>query len=453
MARPNITALPFRALREEIARGALSARDVAESFLKIVEEKEPEIRAFAHVDPEHVRHQAGRLDAHRAAGRPLGILHGVPVGLKDIIDTADMPTENGTPADKGRRPNRDAAIVSRLRAAGALIFGKTATTELAYFQPTTTANPHDPERTPGGSSSGSAAAVAAGMVPLAVGTQTTGSVIRPAAFCGVVGLKPTHGLVPRTGVLGQSRELDTVGAFARESEGAAALIDVCAGYDPGDADTAPAAAPRLADAAREEPPTTPLVAFVRSPAWDVAEESTKEAFGELKEALGDRCDEVELPSVFAEGAAAQRTLMLAGIAKSYGHYLDRHGDVLSETMREAIEKGRRITAVDYLAARDWREVLNEGLGRIFQRYDAVVTPATTGEAPLGLDTTGNPAFCALWTLVGTPALSLPLMQGPSGMPLGVQVVGRRGEDARLIRTARWLERALADDISGERLAS
>ena len=430
------------ALRDRLASGALRAVELAEACLERLQETDGPVRAWEFLDPEQVMKQAEALDRHRTAGRPIGPLHGLPVGVKDIIDTADMPTANGTPLDAGRRPRHDAFVTARLRAAGALVMGKTVTTEMAYFHPGKTRNPHDPSRTPGGSSQGSAAAVAAGMVPLAVGTQTAGSVIRPAAFCGTVGFKPSFGLIPRSGILPVSSDLDTVGAFAATVEGAALLAETMQGHDPADPDTRPQAPHRLLDDCRSRPPVTPMLAVVHEPAWATAEETTREAFAELREALGDQCDEIDLPEIFANGAAAQQTLMLTGFARNFRTYHERGRDALSPQLRGGIEEGLRITAVDYLAARDWREVLNAGLERIFDRYDAIVTPAAAGEAPVG-EATGDPAFCRLWTLCGTPAVTLPLLTGPAGMPMGVQLVGRRGQDGRLLRTARWLAGRLA----------
>lgn len=439
----DLTALPAVELAKRLAAGALSARQVADGFLARIAERDDEVKAFAFVDPEHVRRQADALDALKRSGRPLGALHGVPVALKDIVDTADMPTENGTAADSGRRPSKDASLVLRLRRAGAVILGKTVTTELAYLSPAATRNPHDLGRTPGGSSSGSAAAVAAGMAPLAVGTQTGGSVIRPASFCGVVGFKPSHGVIARSGVLQQSRELDTVGVFARDVEGAALLADVIQGADGVDPDAPPIAPMRFLDHIRAGPPMPPLFAFVKTPMWDRAEAATREAFGELAAALGDSCDGVELPEVFAEGYAAQRAINLVGIARNYRHYAERHGDLLSELMHEAVAKGHEISATEFLAACDWPEVLRAGLDQIFERYDVLVTPAAPGEAPRGLESTGDPAFNALWTLLGVPAVTVPLMVGENGMPLGVQLVGRKGQDERLMRVAAWLANNLA----------
>ena len=424
--------------RDRMIRGEFSALALAEACLARIAEREPAVEAWAQLDPEAVRARARAVDAWRASGRPVGPLHGLPVGVKDIVDTADMPTENGTVIDQGRRPGRDATIVQRLRAAGAVIMGKTVTTELGSYHPGKTRNPHHPEHTPGGSSSGSAAAVGAGMVPLATGTQTNGSVIRPAAFCGVVGFKPSFGLIPRSGILKQAPPLDTVGVFARSVADAALLVDALAGSDSGDPDSTAAPPPRLLDTAMTEPPVTPALAFVKTPAWQTAEPETHEAFAELCDALKDICREVALPEPFSEAAGAQKTLMLAGIARNYGPYYDRARDRLSPAMRKMIEEGRAVSAIDYLAALDWQKALYAGLEPLFDRYDAIVTPAAPGEAPHGLHSTGNPAFNGLWTFCGVPAVTLPLMQGPRGLPVGVQLVGRRGEDGRLLRTARWL---------------
>ena len=439
MARTGLLAqLGAADLAPAIAEGQHTSEQAVEACLARISEVDPQVEAWAFLDPDFAREQARRADRHRGSGRPLGPLHGVPVGLKDIIDTRAMPTENGTVLDAGRRSGRDAAIVTRLKAAGAVLLGKTVTTELAYYAPSKTRNPHDPARTPGGSSSGSAAAVASGMVPLAVGTQTNGSVIRPASFCGVVGYKPSFGLIPRTGILAQSWPLDTVGVFGRSVADTALLAECLIGDDAGDGATAPIAAQGLPAAAAAEPPLPPLFAFVRSPVWEQAAADTKEALAELVDALGGQCDSVDLPEPFERGHAVHATLMTAGFSRNLGGYYNRGRDQLSEHMRRAIEDGRKVLAHDYLAAVDWIEVLNAGLERVFERFDAILTPAAPGEAPQGLGSTGNPAFCTLWTLCGTPAVTLPLLQGAGGMPLGVQLVGRRGYDARLLRTASWL---------------
>lgn len=440
-----IDAADFTALaaRERLLGGALSAVDLTTACLRRIAAHEDRIHAWACLDEEYALKQAAALDDYRRSGRPVGALHGLPVGIKDIIDTRDFPTENGNALDAGRRPEKDAAIVARLRAAGAVILGKTVTAECAYLAPGKTRNPHNPEHTPGGSSSGSAAAVASGMAPLAIGTQTGGSVIRPAAFCGVVGFKPSFGLIPRNGVLRTSRRLDTVGTFARTVEDAGLLADVLAGHDPVDLDTIPAAAPRILDTLLADPPVAPQLAFVKTSAWTEIDADCAEGFGELTETLGDRCDEVELPGIFAEGATAHRRIMLAEIAHNLRHYRARGAERLAGETLTAIEDGRLITATEYLAALDWRETLYAGLEAIFERYDAIVTPSAPGEAPMGLENTGSAVFNVLWSLLGVPTVSLPLLTGANGLPVGVQLVGRRDNDGRLLRTARWLVDTLA----------
>ena len=429
-------------LRDALAGGEISAVEVTQAHLAVIEAKDPAIGAWAFIDRQYAITQAEKLDEIRATGGPAGPLHGLPVGLKDNIDTKDMPTENGTVIDAGRQPVEDAAIVTRLRQAGAVILGKTTTTELAYYQPTQTRNPHNGAHTPGGSSAGSAAAVAANMVPLAVGTQTGGSVVRPASFCGIVGFKPSHGLIPRTGCVTQAVELDTIGTMARNVADAALLAEILQGYDPGDPSTSVRAPMRLAETALSEAPVAPSFAFVRTPMWDKAEGWLQEALAGFADGLADRCGEVALSDIFADGWPAHRTVMVTGFARNLGHYDERAGSRLSSHMREAIAEGRDVKAADYLAARDLRDELNHGLDEIFDRHDAILTPAATGEAPASLDTTGNPVFNALWSFLGVPAITLPLLTGPAGMPTGVQLVGRRGDDARLLRTANWLHRTM-----------
>jgi Asp-tRNA(Asn)/Glu-tRNA(Gln) amidotransferase A subunit family amidase len=425
-------------LRDRMARGALRAVELAEACIDEIGRREPEVGAWAFLDGDNVMQQAKALDDHRSRGRPIGPLHGLPVGLKDIIDAKGMPTENGTPLDAGRKPGEDAYVVQRLKRDGAVIMGKTVTTELALRHPGKTRNPHNPAHTPGGSSSGSAAAVAARMVPFALGTQTLGSVIRPASFCGVVGYKPSFGEIPRTGVLSQSPSLDTVGVFAGSVGAAALLADSLFGYDADDPATVPAPAPRLFETATAAAPVKPSFAFVRQPSWETASPEMQDGLGELREALGDDCDEVDLTSHFGDALRFSEIVQLAELAKSYYHYERRGRDQLSPAMQKAIDGGRSILAHDYLVARDWPRLLNDALEAIFHRYDAILTPAAPGPAPEGLESTGSAAFNAIWTFCGVPAVTLPLLQSESGLPMGVQLVGRRGDDARLLRTARWL---------------
>jgi len=428
-----------RAIRD----GAISSEQLVEACLARVREVEEKVQAWQFLDPEHALGQARARDRDRREGHPSGPLHGVPVGIKDIIDTADMPTEDGTVLHAGRTPAWDATVVAWLRAAGAVIMGKTVTTECAVFTPGKTRNPHNPEHTPGGSSSGSAAAVAAGMVPLALGSQTNGSTIRPAAFCGVYGFKPTHGLIPRHGILRLSRTLDHVGLFARTLEDIALLAEELVRYDERDPDTRPRAKIPFRELAAQDPPLPPLLAFVKGPAWERAEEETKEAFAELVAELGDRVVEVELPESARQALDWHRTIMEAEMAASLDAEWEKGRDRLSARLREQLARGREVRALDYQQALARIPLLNAGFEELFARCDAILTPAAPGTAPRGLDSTGDPAFCTLWTLCGMPAISLPLMRGTNGLPLGVQLVGPRAGDARLLRTARWLAAQVA----------
>ncbi|SNS75231.1 amidase [Tropicimonas sediminicola] len=438
-AGSELVALPAVELRDRLASGALTSERLVAACLERIERREPEVQAWAWLDGDHAIAQARRLDAWRASGQPVGPLHGMPVGLKDIIDTAGMPTENGCALDKGRVPTRDAFVVERLKQAGAVILGKTVTTELAFMHPGKTRNPHNPGHTPGGSSSGSAAAVADAMVPLAVGTQTGGSVIRPASFCGVTGFKPTFGAIPRRGVLMQSSTLDTLGVFASDAAGASMLAEALFGHDATDPATQLRPHPRLLDLARSKPPLPPVFAFVRPPGWDDAHPDLHAAFEELLEALGEQAFEVPLPTIFDEVAEVRARINFAEMARCYHRYKRDGTDLLGPETRDALQKGDGILARDYIAALDWREVLNAGLEKIFERCDAILCPAAPGPAPEGLGSTGDSIFNGLWTLCGTPAVTVPILTAQNGLPIGVQLVGGLGSDGRLLRTAHWLE--------------
>jgi Asp-tRNA(Asn)/Glu-tRNA(Gln) amidotransferase A subunit family amidase len=433
----QFSTLNARDALEAIGRREMTSAELVQACLERIRAVEPRVEAWAFLDPERALAQARDRDEMLADKTLLGPLHGLPVGIKDIFDTADMPTENGTVLHAGRRPAEDAMVVTLLRAAGAVILGKTVTTELAVYGPGKTRNPHNAEHTPGGSSSGSAAAVAAEMVPLALGSQTNGSVIRPAAYCGVVGYKPTFGLISRTGALRQSRPLDQVGVFARTIEDAALLAHVLMVFDDRDPDMRHQAQPRFLEAANEDPPSRPRFAFVKSPFWEQADGKARAIFAEFANALGGT-DEVELPSSFGEAATIHRTIMEADLAHSFAAEYARGKDKLTPTLQTMIARGQRTLAMDYRHAAEQVPGLVQALEGIFARYDAILTPATTGEAPVGLASTGNPIFCTIWTLCGVPAVTLPLLRGPQGLPLGVQLVGRRYDDARLLRTARWL---------------
>ena len=441
MADERLVALSALEAVEEMARGAISAEEYTRACLERIAAVDGDVKAFAHLDPEYAVAQARERDEWRQTGRPLGSLHGVPVGIKDIFDTEDYPTECGSPILSGRRPGRDCTAVARLREAGAVILGKTVTTEFAYFHPGPTRNPHDPTRTPGGSSSGSAAAVAAGMLPLAIGSQTNGSVIRPASFCGVYGLKPTHGTISRHGALILSRALDHVGVFARTLADAALMLDVLAGYDAQDGDTRAQPAGGFLDTAMEEPPMPPRFAFLPTPVWDKADAETRAAFESLATSLGERTQKVEMPGGYAAAWDDHRVIMATDMAHNIGPIVERAPDKASAKIRELIAEGSATTAVRYLQARDNAPRYAVGLAEIFKAYDAIITPATIGVAPEGM-ATGNPLFNSLWSLTGLPAITLPLLENEAGLPLGVQLIGERGDDARLLRAANWLDERL-----------
>ena len=335
---------------ERIAGGHISSEEYTTACLDRIASIENTVHAFIHLDRENALAQACALDEHRRNGAALGALHGVPVAIKDIFDTADFPTECGSPLLKGRRPATDSTAVARLRTAGAVIIGKTVTTEFAYFHPGATRNPRDPARTPGGSSSGSAAAIAAGMVPLAIGSQTNGSVIRPAAFCGIYGIKPSHGLISRAGVLTLSRSLDHVGVFGRSLGDAAFLLDVLAGYDPADPDSrAIAAADHLAICG-EAPPVPPRLAFVRTPMWDKAEAATRTAFEHLANELD--AQPIDLGGSFAAAWEDHAVIMSVEMAHNLGEIVEKGGEGGSSArLRELMAQVAQHSAQRYLKAR------------------------------------------------------------------------------------------------------
>jgi Asp-tRNA(Asn)/Glu-tRNA(Gln) amidotransferase A subunit family amidase len=442
MAAADLTLLTATQAAANIARGTISAEDFTRACLDRIAAVEGDVQAFIHLDPAHALAQARVLDRLKSDGDRIGPLHGIPVAIKDIFDTADYPTEYGSPIFAGRRPTADATVVRKLREAGAVIIGKTVTTEFAYFNPGKTRNPRDLNRTPGGSSSGSAAAVAAGMVPLALGSQTNGSMIRPAAFCGVFGVKPSHGLISRGGALTLSRTLDHVGAFARSIDDLALVLDVLVGQDSADPDSRPYASPKFRVSAAEPPPIPPSFVLVRTPMWEKADADARDAVEDLAKELGAR--EVDLPDTYRDAWSGLRAIMAVEMAHNLGDFVDNGGEA-SKTFRELIAEGRKVTATEYLAAiRDARRYA-DGMASIFEQLaDAIITLSARGVAPLGIEATGDPVFCTLWTLTGFPSLNVPLLANADGLPIGVQLVGASGRDERLLRTARALVEQLAE---------
>ncbi|NQW00485.1 MAG: amidase [Rhodospirillales bacterium] len=427
------------AMAAAIAAGETTSEQLVRACLERIEAREPVVKAWAHLDRNLALAEARAADAAVAGGAALGPLHGVPVGLKDIIDTADLPTECGSAHFRGRRPANDATVVSLLRRAGAVILGKTITTEFALNGQRGTTNPHDPARTPGGSSSGSAAAVADHMVPLALGSQTGGSMLRPASYCGVYGYKPSYGRISRKGVFVISRPLDHLGVYANSLDDLALIADVLMVYDAADFDMRGHCGARLSQAVAEQPePAALKLAFVKGPPWAEAESYLAPVMAHYLDGLGEQVHDVELAGIFDRAVDAHGTVMDVSLWHNLAsYYLDYHDQLMAETS-ERIEAGRQITAGAYMEAAELAGSLNHAVDQLLGHYDAMITASATGEAPLGLASTGNAIFQRMWTLIGVPTLSLPLMTGPNGMPIGVQLIGRRGGDADLFRVAKRL---------------
>ena len=422
---------------EAIKKGEISSEELAKTYIKQIKKKEKDIQAFEFFDEELVLAQAKKLDALHQAGQH-GELHGIPIGVKDIFDTVDMPTEDGTEIHKNNPSLNDCTVVSKLKQAGAIIMGKTVTTELAYYSPGKTKNPHDLSRTPGGSSSGSAAAVASHMVPLAVGSQTNGSVIRPASYCGVVGYKPTKGLISRHLVMQISRTLDQVGIFANSIEDAALISEQLIGYDKQDPDTSLNPKPKLLNASREKPPMEPLFAYIKLPFMNKLDEDASEGFQEVKEELKGQLDEVELPEGFGKIPQWHKIIMESDMAASFSKEYKQSKSKLSDKIIEAIERGMKYTSVEYNNALSQIDIANAYFKQFFHDYDAILTPSANGEAPKGLNSTGDPIFSTVWTYCGMPSINLPLLQGKNKLPIGIQLVSSLYDDERLFRNGSWL---------------
>lgn len=422
---------------ERLRAGELTSADYTAALLARTESLEKTIHAFAWLDRGHALSAAHAADALRAAGTNPGRLHGVPIGVKDIFATAGIQTGMGSPAFDDFVPEKSAAMVMRAEAQGAFTFGKTVTAELAYFTPGPTRNPWNLVHTPGGSSMGSAAAVAAGMLPLAFGTQTNGSVIRPAAFCGCVGFKPGEGTLATVGIQPFSPTLDQPGLFARSVEDVA-LAFAALREGPEESRTEAWPLPPLG--------RPPRLAAVRSPVWSQAEPAAQQSFVETLvrlRAAGADVTEVELPPVFEGAHAVHRTIMAFEAARTLGELQSQQRAKLSAVLNRFLDEGRAITEAVVAEALAQRQTLRDGFGPFLAGFDAIVTPPTRGEAPATLEHTGDPVFCTIWTLLGVPALTLPVGLGLQGLPLGLQVVGTFQDDAHLLRVARWVEQVLA----------
>lgn len=427
-----------------IASGRLSSVELVKSCLSRIKETDEAIKAWACLDPDAALAQAAECDKLRLAGMPLGPLHGIPVGLKDIIDTAKMPTERGTPIFKGRQTDHVARLVERLREAGAVIMGKTVTTELAFMHPAETRNPHDPNHSPGGSSSGSAAAVATHHVPLAIGIQTNGSVIRPASFCGTFGLKPTRGMISRTGVLQTSVSLDQVGVFGRSLADVALLTDAIAGYDQHDPTSFARPRANLSAGAAAEVPVPPNFAWFELPFNDRLAGDTIEGLEAVMEVLGPQVERMQPAETLSNLVAVQARIHEYEIVRHQADVFDTHRDQISDTLRPIIERARKISKTEYEYALEVKASAEAFFANFFTNYDAIIAPSAAGEAPIFGNGTGDPIFCTLWTLAGLPCVTLPVLMGENGLPIGVQLIGPVEKDDRLLRTANWVQQQLAE---------
>jgi Asp-tRNA(Asn)/Glu-tRNA(Gln) amidotransferase A subunit family amidase len=428
-AMPDPLSLSARDAAQEIAAGRLGAEALVRACLDRIEAREPVVGAWHHLDRDAALAAARRCDA----SPPSGPLHGIPIAVKDLLDTADMPTAYGSAIYEGHRPAADAACVALARAAGAIVIGKTVTTEFACFTPGKTANPRNPAHTPGGSSSGSAAAVADGMVPLALGTQTAGSVIRPAAYCGVVGFKPSFGMIPRAGAKTLADSLDTIGTMARNVADAALFAGILGGR------------PALRHVAM--PDARPRFGFYRTPMWAEAEPGTAAALDHARAALeraGAWVAEIAVPPEHQELTAAHDAIMGFELARALAFERLQHSAELSPRLGQLLDAGMAVGIEAYEAACAETAAARATLDGFFGPCQAMLVPAAPGEAPQGLGYTGNPVFSRMWTLLGLPCVTLPALWGESGLPTGIQLVGRPGDDARLMAAALFAERALAE---------
>jgi len=412
-----------------LARRELSAVDLVRACLARIEQRDPDIHAFQCVAAESALAHARSLDS----GAIRGLLHGLPIGIKDIFDAVGMPATYGSAIYQQHFPAADAAVVALCKAAGGIAIGKTVTTEFAAFEPGATRNPLRLDHTPGGSSSGSAAAVADHMVPLALGTQTAGSIIRPAAFCGVVGYKPSVGRVPRTGLRGLAESFDTIGGFGRSVRDVGLLGAVLLGDR------------RLAELPDSMADAQPRIGFCRTDLWMVADDSTRDAWAHAAKVLdraGIATAQVELPDACAPLCELQQAVLAFEATRNLADERLRHHGQISGRLQRLLDEGAAIDGARHVNNLARVDLARREIEVCFEEVDALLTPSTIGEAPHGLDSTGDPVFCRYWSLLGLPCVHLPFAQGVTGLPVGLQLIGRHGDDRRLLALAHWLQQYL-----------
>ena len=441
----NIFSLTTNKLVEHLKTGQISSVEVCTQYIERIEKFEKDINAWEYFDKKKLLEKAEEADEHRKSGKPLGSLHGLPIAVKDIIGTFEMPTECGTPLRKKMPSSQDSEVVNLLKIAGAIVMGKTVTTELAYFHPGKTTNPHDNSRTPGGSSSGSAAAVAAHMAPLSIGSQTNGSIIRPASYCGVVGYKPSYGLISRSGVLKQSDKLDHIGVFGKTVEDVALLTKSLIKKDLYDSSTIHYSSDEMLKVCKKGPLYEPKFIFYKTKNWKNVDKESQKSFEFFIKTFKKNIEVFDVPGYFKDIPKHHQIIHETDLANNFQAYYKKDKKKLSKEMRDAIERGLKHSAYDYANAIDFMEQSYQSYKEVFEDYHGVITPSASGVADKGLKSTGSADFQKIWTYMGLPTISLPLLTGESDLPLGVQLIGDKLDDIRFLSTANWLEENCKDD--------
>ena len=429
----------------KLKSGEITSIDLCKSYIDRIKKFEKDVRAWQFFDEKLLLEKAEEADDYRKSGKPLGPLHGMPIAIKDIIGTYDMPTECGTVFRKKKSSTQDSEIVNLLKNAGAIVMGKTVTCELAYIHPSKTRNPHDYSRTPGGSSSGSAAVVASYMSHLSIGSQTGGSVIRPASYCGVVGYKPSYGLISRSGVLKVSDKLDTIGVFGRSVKDVAFLAKSLIRKDLYDASTIYFSSDRMLDVCEEKLEFDPKFIFYKTKNWKNINKKSQEAFEFLIKSFKKNIEIYDEPSYFKEIPKYHQIIHEVDMANNFQVYYDKDKSKLSKEMNDAISRGLKYSAKDYSDAIDFMKQSYESYKEVFEDYYGILTPSSNGVADKGLGSTGSADFQKIWTYLGLPAISLPLLTGENDLPLGLQLVGNKFDDLRFLGTAKWLEDNCKDE--------
>ena len=436
----DVFSLKVEELVEKIKDAQISSVELCQIYIDRINKFEKDIKAWAHFDKKLLLEKAAEADEHRRLGKPLGPLHGIPVAVKDIVGTLDMPTECGTVIRKGKSYSQNAEIIELLISAGAIVMGKTATAELAYLGPAKTTNPHDYSRTPGGSSSGSAASVASFMAPLSVGSQTGGSIIRPASYCGVVGYKPTYGLISRNGVLKTSEKLDHVGVFGRSVEDVALLAKTLIKKDKFDTASVHYSAENMLNETKKGPLFEPKFIFYKTDHWKLVEKKSRESFEYFIKSFKKNIEVFDTPSYFKDIHKYHQIIYDTDLANNFSLYFKKYKKKLSKIMQDAIIRGNKHSAKDYAEAVDFMKRSYESYEEVFEDYHGVLSPSSPGVAPKSLKTTGTAEFNKVWSYLGTPCISLPLLQGENDLPLGVQLIGAKYDDQRFLGVANWLEK-------------